>query len=141
MTDGLDEFRQVFAEHDLGFSDALEVLRSHFQQAMSSHDNVVRYSHDGRDALMLRFDDKGQFADTDVGPGLRDDDLPRLMAAFTAPRPRRVMATVIFGAVPTVGFWRYGDHFQVFPMPSEAPRPPHVFGGVHPLMLEVAYDG
>jgi len=51
------------------------------------------------------------------------------------------MAVVIFGNVPTVGSWRYRNQFQLSPMPPEAPRPPFVFGGVHPLMLEVAYDG
>ncbi len=135
MGDGIEKFRQVFTAHDLGFSDGLEVLRSHFELASSSHDDVVRYSRDRRDALLLRFDHKGRFTDIDVGPGLRDDDLARLIAAFTAPRLRRVMSTVIFGAVPTVGFWRYRDRFQVFPMPPKAPRPPYVIGGVHPRCL------
>jgi hypothetical protein len=141
MADELDEFRALFSEHDLGFSDALAVLRSHFFQAMSSNDNVVRYSHDGRDALMLSFSRKGEFVGIDVGPGLRDDDLPRLMTAFQAPRPRRVIGTVVFSATRSVGRRRYADRFQIRPMPREAPRPPEGFGCIHPLMLEVAYNG
>jgi hypothetical protein len=141
MADELDDFRVLLTQHDLGFSDALAVLRSHFRQAMSANDNVVRYSHDGRDALMLRFNRKGDFAGIDVGPGLRDDDLPRLLAAFQAPRPLRVIGTVVFSATPVVGRWRYSDCFQIYPMPPEAPRPPEGFGGIHPLMLEVAYNG
>jgi hypothetical protein len=141
MADDISEFQRVFAAHDLGFSDALEVMRSHFRQAMSSNDNRVIYSHDGQDALVLVFDRKGAFTGLEVGRGLRDDDLARLLAALKAPRPQHVMATVIFSNVPTVGWWRYRGCFQIFPMLPEAPRPPHVFGGVHPLMLEVGYDG
>jgi hypothetical protein len=142
VTDGLDEFRRVFAEHDLGFSDALALLSSHFRQAMQAPgESVVVYSHDGQPALILGFNRKGEFAGLDVGRALHDADLASLTTAFTAPRPRHVMAVVIFSSVPTTGFWRYRDLFQVFPMPPEAPRPPYVFGGVHPLMLEVAYDG
>lgn len=63
------------------------------------------------------------------------------MAAFQAPRPRRVIGTVIFSATPIVGRRRYADRFQIRPMPREAPRPPEGFGGIHPLMLEVAYNG
>ena len=89
---------------------------------------------------MLTFNRKRGFIGFDVGPGLRDDDLSRLGALFTSPRPRGVMATVI-PTVPTAGWWRYRNRFQIFPMPPEAPRPPQVFGGVHSLLLEVAYDG
>jgi hypothetical protein len=142
MTDRMDEFRHVFAEHDLGLSDALVVLGSHFQLASQTGDEpVVRYSQGGRPAISLSFTSKGRVGAIEPGPGLRDDDLERLLAAFRALRPRHVMAVVIFATVPTVGRWRYRDRFQLFPMPSGAPRPPLGFGGVHPLMLEVAYDG
>jgi hypothetical protein len=141
MADELNEFRALFIEHDLGFSDAQAVLQSHFLQAMSSNDNVVRYGHDGRDALMLRFNTKGEFARIDVGPGLRDNDLALLIAAFQAPRPRGVIGTVIFSGTPVVGRRRYADRFQIYPIPEDAPRPPEGFGGIHPLMLEVAYNG
>jgi hypothetical protein len=137
-----DGFRRVFEDHDLGLSDALEVVRSHFRQASQTPgENAVLYSHDSQPALVLAFTPSGELVAIDVGRGLRDDDLARLTAAFTAPRPRHVMAVVIFGNVPTVGSWRYRNQFQLSPMPPEAPRPPFVFGGVHPLMLEVAYDG
>lgn len=141
MADMPEEFLALFHKHDLGFSDALAVIHSHFQQAVSSNHNVVRYSHDGRDALILHFNRKLEFAGIDAGPGLRDDDLDRLIAEFQAPRPRRVIGTVIFSAIPTVGRWRYRDRFQIHPMPPRAPRPPEGFGGIHPLMLEVAYNG
>jgi hypothetical protein len=142
MTNGLDEFRRVFAEHDLGLSDALTVLNSHFRQAMQTPgDGAVVYSHDGRPALALAYSTKGNVTSLAVGRGLRDDDLERLIAAFTAPRPRHVMTVVIFSDVPALGFWRYRDLFRVLPLPPGAPRPRHVFDGVHPLLLEVGYDG
>jgi hypothetical protein len=142
MTDSIDAFRRLFAEHDLGLSDALVMLNSHFRQAMQTPgDSAVVYSHDGQPALALTYNRRGEFVSVDVRQGLRDDDLARLTAAFTAPRPRHVMTVVLFSNVPTVGSWRYRDRFQVFPLPSEAPRPPQLLGGVHPLLLEVAYDG
>jgi len=141
VTAALNQLQRLFAEHDLGFADALQILSSHFRLASSSSDRAVSYSHDGRDALVLTFNRKREFVGLDVGPGLRHDDLVRLAEKFTASRPRRVMGTVIFGTVPTVGWWRYRDRFQIFPMLPEAPRPPQVFGGVHPVMLEVSYDG
>ena len=76
----------MFAEHDLGFSDAMAVLSSHFRQAMQTPgENAVVYSHDGQPALMLTFTRKGEFVGLDVGRGLRHDDLARLTAAFAGP--------------------------------------------------------
>ena len=86
-------------------------------------DGAVVYSHDGRPALALAYSTKGNVTSLAVGRGLRDDDLERLIAAFTAPRPRHVMTVVIFSDVPALGFWRYRDLFRVLPLPPGAPRP------------------
>jgi hypothetical protein len=92
VTGELDGFRRVLEDHDLGFSDALEVVRSHFRHASQAPgQNAVVYTHDGHPALLLAFTVKGELHAIDVGRGLRDDDLARLTAAFTAPRPRHVM--------------------------------------------------
>ena len=103
MTDELDrvQVQRLFTDHDLGFADALEVLRSHFRQASSWNDRAVSYSHERQDALVLTFNWKREFMGFDVGPGLRGDDQSRLGELFAAPRPRRVMGTVIFATVPT----------------------------------------
>lgn len=142
MNGAREEFRRVFEGHDLGLSDALEVLRHQFSPAMQTPGgNTVVYRRNGQDALTLAFTRKGKYAGVHVGPGLDDDDLTQLTAAFRAARPRHVMSVVFFSTVPTTGWWRYRDRFQILAMPPEAPRPPRVFAGVHPALLEVAYDG
>ena len=133
----------MFAGHDLGLSDALEVLRCQFNPAamQTPGANTVVYRRNGLDALTLAFKRDGKYAGVHFGPGLDNGDLAQLTAAFRAPRPRHVMSVVFFSTVPTTGWWRYRDRFQILAMPPEAPRPPHVFAGVHPALLEVAYDG
>jgi hypothetical protein len=138
-----EEFRRVFEGHVLGLSDALEVLGCQFNQAamQTPGANTVVYRRNGQDALIFAFKGDGGYAGVHFGPGLDDSDLSQLTAAFTAPRPRHVMSVVFFSTVPTTGWWCYRDRFQILAMPPEAPRPPHVFVGVHPELLEVAYDG
>ena len=138
-----EEFRRAFEEHDLGLSDALEVLRCQFNPAamQTPGSDTVVYRRNGQDALTLAFKRDGKYAGVQFGPGLDDGDLGQLTTAFRAPRPRHVMSVVFFNAVPTTGWWRYGGRFQISAMPPEAPRPPYVFAGLHPALLEVAYDG
>jgi hypothetical protein len=131
----------VITDHDLGLSDALKILQIHFSRASQpGGSNIVVYSHASTPTLTLQYNRKGVIEKLEAGPELKNDDIERLIAAFTAARPRHVWATVNFANVPAEGAWQYRDRSQVLPVPPEAPRPKQLIGA-HPFSLEVAYDG
>ena len=132
--------RQLIEGHDLGLSDALLILEQVFPTASSSGaSRVVEYSKGGPPRLAVEIAPDGSVKDVVVGD-LGADTATAMVDAFSGPRPKRVLTSVMFATVPTRGWWRYGNRFQILPMPHGAPATDEVYGP-HPFLLEVAYEG
>lgn len=52
--------------------------------------------------------------------------------------PSLVAHGILFANVATHGWVRYGDRFQILPVPPHAPRPPQPIG-LHPFQIEVRF--
>src|SRR5579884_3573314 len=132
--------RTLIEGHDLGLSDALLILEQVFATASSAGESHrVEYTQGGPAQLTVEITDTGAINDVVVAD-IDARTATALVNAFTGPRPKRVLTTIMFSTVPTRGWWRYGDRFQILPMPESAPGTGEVYGP-HPFLLEVAYYG
>jgi hypothetical protein len=74
------------------------------------------------------------------GPDLCAGDIDglrrRIEAELLTQGATKVRISVLFSLVPTVGYLRYRDVFQIVPVPPDAPRPRVPIRGDHPFLLE-----
>jgi hypothetical protein len=117
-----------------------QVVNSYFGNAY--HDNSGEIYHartTGGKALVVCYGKKGKITEVlagpDVLPGQIDELKTKIEAALLVDGVPKIRRPVLFTAVPTVGYFRYKDVFQIAPLPAEAPRPRFIIGD-HPLFLE-----
>jgi hypothetical protein len=87
----------------------------------------VQYDGDGKLTKVL--------AGPDLEPGQIEELAKKIEAELLVEGPLKIRRRVLFTGVPTVGFFRYKDLFQIMPVPPEAPRPKFIIGE-HPFFLE-----
>jgi hypothetical protein len=127
-------------------SELEQILLSHFGQAKGVSLKEIHYGYRdaAESALILRYNNDGELVAVEAGAGLKENDLPeiqgKLNASILTPTSIQIGQTVLFAHVPTTGYFRYRDLFQLVPVPKEAPRPDFAFGD-HPLMLQFSFQG
>ena len=119
------------------------LLSQHFRSAEYPSSRQVDYPDSEHPVISLVYDDKGVIRKIVPGsagheimwPIIRD-----VQEKLLAPAMAKTSTLILFGQVPTEGYWRYEDKLVIRRAPDEAPRPA-VLIGQHPLILEVAYRG
>lgn len=119
------------------------VLLGYFGRAAHLSNREILYSNrEGGAALSLVYNANGLLKSAEGGPNLKDEDVKNIRTQvdqeLLTPGPARVRRRILFCGVPTKGWFRYGDVFQIVPLPDEAPRPNYMLGD-HPLVLEFKY--
>ena len=131
-TDLTSEWGQALSEPEL-----VEVIGSHFRDSRARGLDAVEYGDEGNAALTFIY--KGlELTRIEAGPGLTTD----LYASITAAVAREAASSAayvrrffVFSNIPTQGWWRYGERFQLVEAPEQAPRAPFL-AAKHPLVLE-----
>lgn len=126
-------------------SELSDLLLRFYGHASYPSDRQVTF---GRDhdacALQLIFSKRGALTGLTRGPDLRDGDLDAIRQLIAdellAPGPTLVARIIGFSAFPTTGYFRWGDDFQIVPVPSEAPKPDQ-FIAEHPFIFEAKISG
>jgi hypothetical protein len=117
-----------------------QVIQRHFPSASQPGLREIVYPGDGPYAIKLVYAKTDQLADIEAGLLLTkelEEKLSRAVAeALLTPAGYRVHRRVLFADHKLTGSWRYGDWFQILPVPPSAPQLNCVFGD-HPFMLEV----
>lgn len=120
-----------------------QVLLWHFGGSTQPSDDTILYGKPDI-SLELKYSNAGRPISLKTGPAFKPSDQEKLKSALDeqvlAEGPLKIARTVLFGRVPVAGWFRFGDEFQILPVPPEAPRPEQLVGE-HPCMLEVAYHG
>jgi hypothetical protein len=90
-------------------------------------------------ALRVLYDADGKLIGARTGPDADASHIDELRAKIEEELLKagnaKVRRLVFFTSVPTTGYFRYRDLFQIVPVPPEAPRPKFIFGH-HPFFLE-----
>lgn len=120
-----------------------QVLLNFYGQSSQVSGREVRYGADSENPrLVVTYTNAGAISDIEPGPAFAAADATslreRIAADLLATGPVNIGRCVLFTSLPTVGWYRFQDWFQLLPVPLEAPRPDHVVGD-HPLMMEVSY--
>jgi hypothetical protein len=118
------------------------VLGSYFSGGRHSDKHVIDYMRGEDTALRLTYDKTG-VVHAHAGSAWTSGDVAdlrtRIEESLLRSAGSKVGCHVCFSAVPVEGAWRYGDAWQIRPMPSDAPRSLQLIGD-HPFLLEVAYE-
>jgi hypothetical protein len=117
-----------------------QVIGSYFGHGHHANDHEICHARtSGGSALRVLYGKTGKFTKVLVGPDIQpgqiDELRTKIETELLTDGPSKVRRRVLFTAVPTVGYFRYHDIFQIFPLPAEAPRPKYIIGH-HPLFLE-----
>ena len=140
-----DNLFNEFSGDSVDQSELEQLLLMHFNGSSSIDENEIHYAHPGIDtpALVLKYSRDGELAEIHPGPGIRSDDIDQLRSKIyrqlVQSNGLEVGQLALFAHVPTVGYFRYKDLFQISPMPDEAPRPKFLIGD-HPLFLQYKYQ-
>ena len=119
------------------------ILTSHFRGAGSTHPDVVTFPGLGGPneiAIAFKFK-KGKLASVHARPALKDEDLAELQSTVESellPADPIVGTQVLFSDLPVAGTFRFGDVFQIFPVPAEAPQAPVQYAK-HPFLIQWRY--
>ena len=139
-----DYFRALHG-NEVDQTELEQVLASHFGAGQGISHREVTYSHQHGEppGITLVYDSDDRLEAIYGGPALRSSDISELERKvreyLLADGRPTVGRSILLGSVPTNGFYRYKNIFQLRPVPSEAPRPPHMMGG-HPLLLEFVFE-
>lgn len=115
------------------------LLLNHFGTSRGESPSEFHFFRSGEPpALVLEYAD-GQLRMISAGPSLRKSDIPELLkkvqSSLVAEGPTQVGQIVLFAHLPTIGWFKHGERFQILPVPATAPRPPWGLGD-HPLLLQ-----
>lgn len=128
-----------------------DVVQGELEQLMFSHfgrrqgwQKRARFSHEeDKPALEVRYSKAGRIMSFVALDHLKEDDIEKLTASVNdeliKERPWKIIRRVLFAHVPFKGAFRHGDHFQVLPMPPDAPLPPHAHTQKNPFLLECRF--
>ena len=120
-----------------------QVVLEHFGHASQLSNEEISYGpSQGGSALKLIYDENGLLVGAQSGPDLKIDDIETLCRKveeqLLTPGPIKVRRRILFTALPTRGWFRYRDQFQIVPMPEDAPQL-KVVTGDHPFFLEFKF--
>lgn len=138
-----DELFKILRCSELDQAEFEQLVSSYFGHGSQLGDEEISYARAyGGSALRLIYDQNGLLKDALAGPDLEPEHVPQLQAEIETKLltvgPFKIRKRVLFTSVPTTGWFRYLDKFQILPIPSVAPKPPY-FLATHPLMLEFKY--
>jgi hypothetical protein len=141
-----DEMNAAFYLDRIDQSELEQLLLSHFGGSMGVSPEEIQYARQGsaQAELTLRYSRDGEIAGVEAGPTLTSEDIAeiaskieRFLLTSTAPHVGQV---VLFASLPTLGWFRYEDVFQLIPVPADAPRPNFAMAD-HPLLLQYRISG
>jgi hypothetical protein len=131
-----DLWQRLGAER-LAANDFAAILSDHFGQSSQQDPSVVTYGDDERPALRLHYKHDA-LRRIEAGPALTDADVEAVAAVVegeTTQTEVKIHRAVLFAWVPTTGWFRYRDRFQLLPVPPEAPQPQQLLAD-HPFIAE-----
>ncbi|MGH6876469.1 MAG: hypothetical protein ACREHV_03710 [Rhizomicrobium sp.] len=119
-----------------------QLLLGHFRCSTETSDRTQLYGLEDGPSLTVRYGRKGGVVAIDAGPNLFDADVAEIESkirhSLLNRGPEKIGRQVLFANIPTDGWFRFGDVFQIVPVPPEAPRPRFPVGQ-HPFLLEVRF--
>lgn len=120
-----------------------DILGEHFHSASQSGLNEVLYPGVNEQSYALKVVYAGaRIVDVESGSQLTDSDVEVLTARIATESletvGEKVGELVLFAAVPTTGYFRYEERFEIAPVGPDAPRPGFIMGD-HPLLLRYKF--
>jgi len=139
VREAIDELNDVFRRRPVPQDEVLTVIGTAFNLAGTGEDReVVYFAPDGQPAVRLVYTRAGDIS-ARACPGLDDElamaVLSRVRALINANDPV-LWRQVLFSSLPLTGYWRYGDEWQLMPVPEDAPKPEFLLAE-HPFLIEV----
>jgi hypothetical protein len=122
-------------------SELEQLLLAHFGGSESRNDNEIRYMRGGGGdpALVLKYSKNGAVAEVVAGPSIYANDVSAIVEKIERHllfgEGLHIGQLVLFAVLPTRGWFRYRDVFQLLPVPPDAPQAPFLVGD-HPLLLQ-----
>ncbi len=124
-----------------------ELILEHFGLASHPSNDEILYSRPETEAsLKLVYDRDGFLARAETIADLSADDIGvirrKVEEQLLTPGPIKVRKRILLTAIPTKGWFRSRDRFQIVPVPADAPRPhflhadPCVLGAVSMAVME-----
>ncbi len=128
-----------------GITDDELVLFLNWHFSTSSHsekDRHVYYPAQENPEVILSYNAVGELQSVST-LSMAANDLDKLIKRFVDDYIGDVLPgvgeIVLLNRCEVQGAWRYGDMFQILPVPSSAPRPPFAYAE-HPFLLEFAFS-
>jgi hypothetical protein len=147
----MQDFLKALHVREVDQSELELVIQSHFQFAQAPNPYEVRYGpHDPYQqhppALVVRYSkSSGRISKIEPGPTLCPDDIAQIAEKvrdlLLGATEYRIGQTILFSVLPLNGWFRYGDSFQLIPVPAEASRPPVWAVGGFPLLMQYRFAG
>jgi hypothetical protein len=120
------------------------LLQIHFGMAKSESPEEIHYFRTNEQAALVLHYEDGALEAICPGTGLKEHDIPELQSKvklqLLAEHPAEIGQIVLFAYLRNDGWFRYGDVFQLVPVPADAPRLEFQIGD-HPLMLQYKVSG
>jgi len=141
-----DSLESIFQIDRVDQSELEQLLLSHFGGATGESPAEIQYERIGASGpkLTLRYSKDGELRQVEAGPTLSPDDIKEISGKIDrlllTPAAPHIGQLVLFAVLPTTGWFRYKDVFQLVPIPAEAPRPRFAIGD-HPLLLQYRVHG
>lgn len=134
---------EQFKVADVNQAELEAILMWHFDCATGLSSKEIHYERQGEGcALALQYDANGKLRAINTGSGLMDKDITEITQKIDQlliqTSGTSVGQTVLFAHQPVNGYFKYGDKFQIVPVPPEAPQPPIAVGD-HPLLLQFTF--
>jgi hypothetical protein len=137
-----DDLFDIFHASELDDAELHQILLSHFHGAAQVSKTEVIFPGDEQTYAVKLLYKKNALAEITPGPSLKPEDigaLRSLVEAELTPAPEEVGTHVLFASLPVRGWFKYRDHFQILPMPSEAPQPLGFLAEHHPFLLQFRF--
>jgi len=146
MSKDQENLLRVIGGPNVDHAELVQLIQFHFGQAHAITPRRVEYHRNGEiaTALTLVYNKRGTLTSIERGSSLRNEDISELKqkvnACLVETTGDIVERVVVFAAVPSEGYFRYREAFQLLPVPANAPRPNTTVGD-HPLLLEFRVRG
>lgn len=121
------------------------LLTQRFERAQYTTERRIDFPDATRPLVTLEFGRNNNLCSivpggADLADEVAQAIVDQVQASLLAPPVSMVSRAILFGNVPTEGYWRFKDKLVIRRAPDEAPRPVAMMGQ-YPLVLEVGYDG
>jgi hypothetical protein len=132
---------QIFHCSELDQNEFEQVVTSYFGHGYYAPPEMHHGRKDRNCALRTIYNKTGKLIEVRGGPDLCAGDIEglrhRIESELLTEVATKVRSSVLFSPVPTVGYLRYRDVFQIVPVPADAPRPRFPIIEDHPFLLEL----